>query len=45
MTGWIKAGKMHWQETILDGFERIPEAMIALLNGANAGKMLVRAGT
>ena len=44
MTGWIKAGKMHWQETIVDGFERIPETMIALLNGANAGKMLVRAG-
>ena len=44
MTGWIKAGKMHWQETIVDEFERIPETMIALLNGANAGKMLVRAG-
>ena len=42
MSGWIKAGKMHWQETIVEGFERIPEAMIALLNGENAGKMLVR---
>ncbi len=45
MTGWIKAGRMHWQETIIDGFARIPEAMIALLNGKNAGKMLVRAGS
>ena len=45
MSGWIKAGKMHWQETIVDGFERIPEAMIDLLSGVNAGKMLVRAAS
>ena len=45
MTGWIKHGQMHWQETIIDGFEQVPAAMIALLNGENAGKMLVRAGS
>ncbi len=43
MSGWIKSGQMHWQETIIEGFGRIPEALIGLFKGENAGKMLVRA--
>jgi len=45
MAGWLADGSVRYQETIIDGFERIPEAMIALLNGDNAGKILVRAAT
>ena len=45
MTGWLKAGQIKYQETILDGFERAPEGLIGLFEGRNAGKMLIRAGT
>jgi NADPH-dependent curcumin reductase CurA len=43
MERWLIDGQIKYQETILDGFEQSPEAMIALLSGANAGKILVRA--
>ena len=42
MTGWLKAGKIKYQETILDGFERAPEGLIGLFEGKNSGKMLIR---
>lgn len=44
MTGWLKDGRLKYQETILNGFERAPEALIGLFEGRNAGKMMVRAG-
>lgn len=43
MTGWLKSGKIKYQETIMDGFDRAPEALVGLFEGKNAGKMLVRA--
>ena len=42
MTGWLKDGRVKYQETILDGFERAPEGLIGLFSGANQGKMLIR---
>ncbi|MBU6297775.1 MAG: NADP-dependent oxidoreductase [Alphaproteobacteria bacterium] len=42
MGEWIAAGKMTWRETILDGIERAPEALIGLFKGDNFGKMLVK---
>ena len=42
MTDWLKAGRVKYQETILDGFERAPEGLIGLFSGLNAGKMLIR---
>jgi hypothetical protein len=42
MTGWLKDGRVKYQETIVDGFERLPEAFIGLFSGLNAGKMIVR---
>src|SRR5215469_2220179 len=44
MAKWVKAGKMKWRETILDGIERAPEAFIGLFKGDNFGKMLVKVG-
>jgi hypothetical protein len=44
MTGWIRAGKMKWTETIIDGFERMPAAFLGLFAGTNLGKMVVRVG-
>ena len=40
----VADGTIHYRETILDGLERAPEALIGLLEGANIGKMLVRVG-
>ena len=42
MTGWLKDGRVKYQETILDGFERAPEGLIGLFSGLNNGKMLIR---
>lgn len=42
MAGWLKEGRVKYQETIRDGIAAAPEALIGLLTGANSGKMLVR---
>jgi NADPH-dependent curcumin reductase CurA len=42
MTEWLKSGRVKYQETVLDGFERAPEGLIGLFEGRNIGKMLIR---
>jgi NADPH-dependent curcumin reductase CurA len=42
MKDWLRAGKIKHRETVLDGIERAPEALIGLFKGENTGKMLVR---
>lgn len=42
MAVWIKAGKLTWEETIVEGIENTPKAFIGLFTGENLGKMLVR---
>jgi len=42
MGAWIAAGKLKWQETIIEGLEHAPKAFIGLFKGENLGKMLVR---
>ena len=42
VSGWMREGKLKWEETILDGIESTPEAFIGLFHGENLGKMLVR---
>ena len=42
MRGWLKAGKVKYQETIREGIAAAPEALIGLMAGQNRGKMLVR---
>ncbi len=41
---WFREGRIVARETIVDGIEHAPQAMIDLLRGANTGKMLVRLG-
>src|SRR5262249_26312220 len=43
MAAWIREGKLKYREQIIEGFENIPRAFIAMLQGENTGKMLVRA--
>ena len=42
MTRWLKSGKIKYQETVLDGFDRGPEGLIGLFAGMNNGKMIIR---
>jgi NADPH-dependent curcumin reductase CurA len=42
--GWIRDGHLKYEETVVDGLEHAPQAMIDLLGGKNTGKMLVRIG-
>lgn len=44
MGGWIRAGKIKSQETIVSGIENAPSAFLGLFKGENLGKMLVRLG-
>lgn len=42
MAQWIPAGKMKFQETVMEGIEQAPAAFLGLFTGANTGKMLVK---
>ncbi len=42
--GWLREGRIHHRETVVDGLENAPAAFIGLLRGENTGKMLVRVG-
>lgn len=42
MAAWIREGRVRWTDTVVDGFERMPEAFLGLFSGANLGKMVVR---
>jgi NADPH-dependent curcumin reductase CurA len=39
---WLQQGKLHYTETIVDGFDNIPNAFIDLFKGKNVGKMIVK---
>lgn len=40
---WLKEGKIKGTETIVHGFENLPEALLGLFKGENTGKMIVEA--
>jgi NADPH-dependent curcumin reductase CurA len=42
MSGWIKEGRIKYQETIVNGIELATSAFIGLFSGENEGKMLVK---
>ncbi len=39
---WFKEGKITYSETIVEGFDNIPQAFIDLFAGKNEGKMIVK---
>jgi NADPH-dependent curcumin reductase CurA len=40
---WLKEGKLKYTETIREGFDNLPEALLGLFSGDNTGKMIVKA--
>lgn len=42
MAKWIKEGKIKYRETMVEGFENAPRALIGVLSGDNTGKMIVQ---
>jgi NADPH-dependent curcumin reductase CurA len=40
--GWLREGKVRFDETFVEGIERAPDALLGVLRGDNVGKMLVR---
>jgi len=45
MRGWLKTGKIHYREDIVDGLEQAPAAFIGMLNGNNFGKCVIHVGS
>ncbi|TAL59278.1 MAG: NADP-dependent oxidoreductase [Bacteroidetes bacterium] len=43
LSEWVKDGKLKYTETIMQGFDKLPEAFLGLFEGRNKGKMLVEA--
>jgi NADPH-dependent curcumin reductase CurA len=39
---WLKEGKLTYSETLVYGFENIPQAFLDLFEGKNEGKMIVK---
>ncbi len=39
---WVHNNEIVFEETIVDGFEQLPEALSSLFEGKNLGKLLVR---
>ena len=42
LSSWLKEGSLQYDETVVDGFEKLPEAFIGLFEGKNVGKMVVK---
>src|SRR5690606_2448864 len=42
LSAWLKEDKLKYNETIVDGFENIPQAFLDLFEGKNKGKMIVK---
>jgi NADPH-dependent curcumin reductase CurA len=42
VAGWLAEGRITARETVVDGLENAPGALLSLLGGGNVGKMLVR---
>ncbi|MBC9933350.1 NADP-dependent oxidoreductase [Chitinophaga qingshengii] len=39
---WIRAGKIKYAETVIEGFDQLPTALLGLFSGKNSGKMIVK---
>lgn len=42
MRGWIASGELKQGATVINGFSKLPETLIALFAGVNTGKLMVK---
>mgnify|MGYP002622587351 CR=1 FL=1 len=42
LAGWVREGRIHYREDILDGIDQAPGAIAGLYRGENLGKRLIR---
>lgn len=42
LAAWVHSGELKYKETIVDGFEQVPNAFLGLFRGDNIGKQLVK---
>lgn len=42
LSQWLAEGKLSYTETIVEGFDKIPQTFLDLFEGKNKGKMLVK---
>jgi hypothetical protein len=42
LSQWLREGKLVYEETVMHGFESIPQAFLDLFEGKNTGKMVVK---
>ncbi|MGI0106319.1 NADP-dependent oxidoreductase [Salinimicrobium sp. WS361] len=42
LSSWLKDGSLDYDETTVEGFDKLPEAFIGLFEGRNMGKMVVK---
>jgi len=42
MSGWLKEGKLKIDETVVEGFEKLPSSLNSLFYGKNLGKLVVK---
>ena len=42
LTTWLNEDKLKFSETVVNGFEQIPQAFLDLFEGKNEGKMIVK---
>jgi NADPH-dependent curcumin reductase CurA len=42
--GWLRAGEISYEETVVEGIDQAPAAFLGMLRGDNTGKMVVRVG-
>ncbi len=43
LSRYVKEGKLTFRETIVNGFDQLPKALLGLFSGENTGKMIVKA--
>ncbi|ASO22804.1 hypothetical protein FHR81_005131 [Actinoalloteichus hoggarensis] len=39
--GWVRDGSLRYRETVVEGLENAPDALIGMMRGENVGKMVV----
>ena len=42
LSTWLQEEKLTYSETVVEGFDHIPQAFIDLFEGKNNGKMIVK---